>query len=662
MTDQLLTSASVGPITVPNRIVFTAPGPAYAGLDENANLPTEDLAAYWGQMARGGVGLLVTEPQSVHPASTPNPRTIENVSDAIVPLYRNVAYAVHDAGGKIVGSLWHAGILAAPAYRNLPLWGPSAVRAPMGVMVPAGGGGLAYEMSTNDIAELTAAFATAARRLAEATFDGVEVNAASGFLLAQFLSPVTNRRTDEYGGSLENRCRFAAEVLRAVREAVGPQCAVGVRLSPNPYIEPGLTAGDMPEVARQLAATGAVDYVNLMPGLLPDASYPQGTGSEMAVAVRGATGLPVVYNGLATEPEVAGSLVEQGIDLVGMTRAVLADPSFPAKLSAGQQARIRPCIACNQTCTPGPGVMAMTMPYCLLNPAPAEVERLSRQRDGEGQTALVIGAGMAGMEAARLARLRGFAVTVWERSSGPGGQVALIKEMPARATFWKAVEFYRRELAAEGVVIEYGREATEEAIRAFAPDAIIVATGSRPDMPAWAQSANGVTSNTRVLDIREALARGPGAPGTRAVIAMAEVDTGYQALPVAEWLADNGNDVTVVSTAFEPCMNQDFSTSENLYRRLGPKGVRIIPLTDITGLTPGGVATRNIYTHQAGELPADVCLVSHGGVADDSLLDALREWHPNVAGAGDCIAPRDILGAVSDGVRSMDALRLAVRS
>lgn len=661
VTDQLMSGTRLGPIEVRNRIAFTAPSPAYGGMDENANKPTEELAAYWEQMARGGVGLLITELQSVHPSSTPNPRTVENVSDDIVPLYRKVADAVHDRGGKIVGSLWHAGILAAPGYRNLPLWGPSAVRAPMGALVPAGGGGLAYEMSVHDIKEMVGAFAAAARRLAEATFDGVELNAANGYLLAEFLSPAVNLRDDEYGGSLENRCRFVTEVVRAVRDAAGPRLAVGIRLSADPYIEQGLTESDLPELARQLASSGAIDYINLVPALLPDASYPQGAGSDAALQVKSAAGVPVIYNGLLTDPAAAASVLEQGIDLVGMTRAILADPQLPAKLQAGNDDRIRPCIACNQTCTAGAGMAAIATPYCLLNPTPAEVERISQRRDGEGQTALVIGAGLAGLEAARLARLRGFAVTVWERESEMGGQISLIAKVPQRAAFWRAVEFYRSELAAAGVDIQFGREATLAAVDAFGPDAVIVATGSRPAMPAWAASSSGST-NPVVMDVRQALARGPGQPGTRVVIAMTEVDTGYQALPVAELLADQGHEVTIVSTAFEPCMNQDFVTSEHLYRRLGQKNVRIIPLTEATGLTPDGVSIRNVYTDATGTLPADSCVISFGGVSDDSLLDQLREHRSNVVGAGDCIAPRDILGAISDGIRAMDKLRVAVRS
>jgi 2,4-dienoyl-CoA reductase-like NADH-dependent reductase (Old Yellow Enzyme family) len=178
LAEQLLSEFRIGPMSVRNRIVFTAPAPAYAGLDENANRPTQELAAYWEYMARGGVGLLVTEPQSVHPTSTPNPRTVENVSDDIVPLYRQVADAVHDGGAKILGHLWHAGFLGATGYRNLPLWAPSAVRAPMGAMVPMGGGAIPYGMAQRDIRRSSGVCSS--RRAAAQAIRRSEINVANG--------------------------------------------------------------------------------------------------------------------------------------------------------------------------------------------------------------------------------------------------------------------------------------------------------------------------------------------------------------------------------------------------------------------------------------------------------------------------------------------------
>ena len=657
MTGQLLSGMQIGPMTLRNRIVFSAPGPAYAGLDEYANRPTGELAAYWEQQARGGVGLLVTEPQSVHPTSTMNPRTVENASDEIVPLYRVVADAIHDRGAKVVGHLWHAGFLGATGYRNLPLWAPSAVRAPMGAAVPAGGGAIPYAMTRTDVQAIVGAFESAARRLREATFDGIEVNAAHAFLLAEFLSPKVNLRTDEYGGSLENRCRIVVEVLNAVRQAVGPGLAVGLRLSADPYIEPGISEGDLPELARQIAQSASLDYINLMPALLPDASCGQGVGAEVARAVSREAGIPVIYNGLLTDPDVAESLVaDQGISLVGMTRALLADPELPAKLQAGGIDQVRMCIGCNQTCSG----LGFATPYCLLNPAPMEVEGLKQRPDAQGKRLLVIGAGLAGLEVARLARMRGFDVTIWEREKEIGGQVGIAAIVPQRKLFSEAIAFYRRQLGAWGIELTPGREATVEAVESFNPDAVVVATGSAPAMPPWALPASSNGASQQVVDVRAALS-GEVQFGHRVVIAMAEVDRGDQALVAAELLADGGHEVVVVSPALEPCINQEFFTSEQAYRRLLRKNVRFVPITEVTAVHPGEVATLNVYTRKAGTIPADSVVVSNGGVANDRLIDELQARRPNVFSAGDCVAPRDMAGAISDGLRVMEKLTSVVR-
>lgn len=653
MTGRLLSNIQIGPLALRNRVVLCAPGANYGGLDEHANRPTEELAAYWGYLARGGAGLLVTEAQSVHPTSTPNPRTVENSSDAIVPAYRAVSDAIHDGGARVIGHLWHAGFLGATGYRNLPLWAPSAVRAPMGAAVPNGGGAIAYAMTRADIRELTAAFAGAARRLQEARFDGVEIDAAHGFLLAEFLSPKVNVRSDEYGGSLENRCRIVVEILRAVREAVGDRFAIGLRLSADPYIEPGLTEHDLPAIARQIAGSVSADYVNVMPALLPDSSHKEGLGVETARAVREATALPVIYNGLLTDPVVAASILErEDADLVGMTRALLADPKLTAKLEAGKTDEIRACIGCNQTCS---GV-ALATPYCLLNPTPLDVDLLSRNVQGQGRRVLVIGAGLAGLEVARLARMAGFEVSIWERSDRIGGQVNLVAGVEQRSSFARAVDFYSRQLVAWGVDVRFGQETTVETVDALNPDAVVVATGSTPAMPAWASAVDGC----RVLDARAALSDGHQL-GSRVVVAMAEVDRGETGMTIAEFLASRGHQVTLVSPALEPCINQEFTSSEQAYRRLLPRNVRFLTLTEVTGMKPGEVQTVNVYTRQSGTLPADSLVISHGGVANDGLFYALMSHRPNVFAAGDCVAPRDLAGAISDGMRVVEKLASVTR-
>lgn len=659
MNPSLFSETRLGSATLRNRLVFCAPSPAYGGLDEEANQPNNLLADYWEEIARRGVGLIIGEPQSIHPTSTTHPRTIENLSDAVVPLYRRVTEAVHGRGGVIFGHLWHAGLRGASGYRSLPLWAPSAVSLPPGAPAAAGGGSVGYAMRKDDIEELIEAYASAGRRVREAGFDGVEVNAASGFLLADFLSPKVNRREDEYGGSLENRCRLVAEVLDAVRAAVGKEFPLGVRLGPDLYIEPGILETDLPEIAGRLATTSDLDYISVFPALIPDTAGVEGAGADVAGAIRKATGLPVIYSGLLTDVDKAESLVrDAGIDLVDMTRPLLADPDLSAKARAGPSDGIRACIACNQTCTESTttGFGAAATPRCLLNPIGAGAA-FSAQRNGDGRRLLVIGAGLAGLEVARLASLRDFAVTIWERDQVPGGQVRLAARMSQRARFGEAITFYQRQLARWNIDLKLGVTATPENVDALEPDIVVVATGSHAMRPQWCGDANG---SPLTADIREVL-DGAVKPGRRVVIGMSETENGYQALPLAESLADQGHEVTIVSPAFEPAMHQDFYTSENLYRRLLRKGVRIRSCEEVIGASPGEARVRNKFILREDMLPADTVVAAYGGVANDSLYFALCAQRSEVYRAGDCVAPRDIEGAISDAMRIVEDIGQVVK-
>jgi NADPH-dependent 2,4-dienoyl-CoA reductase/sulfur reductase-like enzyme len=251
------------------------------------------------------------------------------------------------------------------------------------------------------------------------------------------------------------------------------------------------------------------------------------------------------------------------------------------------------------------------MPYCQFNPMPAEA---APTRDGEGRRMLVIGAGIAGLEVARLARRRGFAVTVWERDEEIGGQVHLAARAPQRALLDDSVELYRRNLDRWGIELRLGVEATAEAVEALGPDVVVVATGSTPALPPWYRSRNGGSANGTITNVRAVLA-GSVDLGRRVVIAMAETDHGYQALPVAEMLAERGHEVTLVAAAFEPSINQDFYTAEQAYRRIVRKGVHILPSTEVVGVAEGQVELRNVHTHAPSSLPADAVVVSYGGAA-----------------------------------------------
>ncbi len=668
----LLEEVALGPVRLRNRLAFLAPTPAHGGTDDEANLPTEELARYWEAVAAAGIGLIVGEHQSVHPTGTSHPRVVESgpatPAEPLIGRYTKVTEAVHRCEGRIFAHLYHPGLLANPGYRLLPLWAPSALRVPVGAPVPAGGGAIGHAMSEAEIAEVVAAFAEAARRAGAAGFDGVEVDAASGYLLAEFLSPATNRRNDAYGGGLAERCRMVVEVLAAVRAAVGTELAVGVRLGPDPYVEGGLAEDGLPEVAAFLSAPGGIDYVSVVPGLVPDAAAPEAAGSQTASAVARAAGVPVLYSGLLTDLSEAGTLVaEGGLAVLDVTRAALADPGLVTKLLSGGPSFFRPCVACNQTCTTRASQAAMAPASCLFTPLPSGADG-APNRFGDDRSLLVVGAGLAGLEVARLAAGAGFMVTLLEAGPEVGGQLRLAARAPRRARLGRAIQFYEDQLAQWGVEVALDQPATVETVESLDPDFVVAATGCLPDRPAWSTATGGAderpgrgASGLPITDVRAVLA-GQATLGRRVVLAVSHTESGYVSLAAAEFLADQGHEVWLVTPDFEPAGMVDFFTSEAAYRRLLKKGVRIEPTCEVEGVTDGLVLFSNVFSGEAGSLPADGLVLAQGGVADDALYRALRGLRAGVLAAGDCVAPRDMEGAISDARLVMAELALACRS
>ena len=533
MTFGLLSEVRLGPVPLRNRLAFLAPTPAYGGTDGEANLPTEELARYWAGVASSGIGLIVGEHQSVHPTGTSHQRVVEHgpatSAEALIDRYQRVTDAVHRCDGRIFAHLYHPGLLANPGYRLLPLWAPSALRAPVGAPVPAGGGAIGHAMSEGEIAEVVASFAEAARRAAAAGFDGVELDAASGYLLAAFLSPATNHRQDAYGGGLPERCRLVVEVLAAVRAAIGAGLALGVRLGPDPYVEGGLRERDLTEVAGMLAAASAIDYVAVGPGLVPDAGAPEAAGAAAAADVGRVSGVPVLYSGLVTDLSNADALLnDTGIAVLDVARAALADPELVAKLTTGGLTTLRPCIACNQTCTHGRSSSpAMAPASCLFSP-PGPAGAGSGDGWGSGRRLLVVGAGLAGLEVARLAASADFDVSLWEAGTEVGGQLVLAARAPRRARLGRAVQFYEEQLERWGVELALGRSATLEMVEADDSDFVVVAMGCLPARPPWSDEAAGRAAGVPVSDVRAVLAD-RAVLGHRVVVAVGVVHgAGYQ--------------------------------------------------------------------------------------------------------------------------------------
>ena len=454
----LFSSLRIGNVTVRNRILQTAHVKLFTenGVDSNRNV------AYQVERARGGTGLLITGNRLVHPTSTTGmPRFAYQYLKGELEIDRAMTSGVHAHGGVIFTQLNHFGPNATSDSADdlRVLWGPSAVKSPAY-------GETAKAMEQEDIDEVIAWWGRCAELSREGGFDGTEVHIAHSYLLHSFLSPVYNKRTDGYGGSFENRLRFAREVIDEVRGRVGNDWVVGVRITLSDFIPGGLDAGDAVQTARLLEADGKVDYVNVSAAgyhnihmAIQPSDAPDGYLVELAAEVKSAVrDLPVFTIGGIKDPAMAEEIVASGrADMVAMTRTQIADPEFANKAREGREDEIYHCIRGNQGCI-GRVFKGMAI-SCTVNPAAGREARfgIGTLTPAESQARwLVVGGGPAGMKAAETLAKRGHRVTLIEREAELGGQVNLILRTPGRETFGWITKDLDRHMRKAGVEILLG--------------------------------------------------------------------------------------------------------------------------------------------------------------------------------------------------------------
>jgi 2,4-dienoyl-CoA reductase (NADPH2) len=429
----LWTPQQLGPVEVRNRIVFSAHLTNYA----RDGRPTDQHAAYYGARAAGGTGLIITEEHSTHPTDWPYEKLIHGFHRDVIPGYRKITDAVHRHRVPIFAQINHNGGQASSMYSRLPVWGPSAVADPLFREVPKA-------VTHAEIDEIVAGYALVAEHCAEGGFDGIELQCSHSSIVRGFLSPATNHRTDDYGGSLENRARLLVEIVSAVRKEIGRGLALGVRICGDELIEHGTTIDDAVRIAEIVEATGQVDYINTSIGVATASLFmieasmhiPPGYAMFIPSAIRKAVDLPVVGVGRFKDPlQAERALAEGHCDLVGVVRGQIADAEFVAKARAGSTDETRLCLSCNQECVGRMGLNRWL--GCIENP------RTGRESEGVGtvrltakaKSVMVVGAGPAGLQAAIAARRNGHHVTVYEKEPEAGGQVRLAASVPNRAEF-----------------------------------------------------------------------------------------------------------------------------------------------------------------------------------------------------------------------------------
>lgn len=646
---------ALGPVTIKNRIVVTAHALMYGDKD---NLMTQQSVDYYEERARGGAGLILTEAQAVHETSRGlGLRTHQGWPTDVIPVYERLAAAVHKHGAKIFVDLSHFGV---EDYGGMFLDNWRALWSPSGLPSTTYGE-IGKAMSHSDIEELVAGFARSARNAKIAGIDGAEVHAAHGYLLCSFLSPLTNRRTDEYGGTTENRCRIVRECAEAVRGEGGPDFAVGVRLSLTEYTPGGIDEEEGEKIARHLAETGVFDYFSISAGnassfdkVVSPMSMPGPQLVELAARAKKVVGeLPVITANGITELSVAESIVKSGdADLVAMTRAHIADPLLIQKALSGREDEIRHCVRANQGC-----INRMSKNWeltCTQNPAAGREKTLGTGTltpADNPRKVLVIGGGPAGMRAAEVAASRGHEVVLMERDDKLGGQIRYAAQLTTRGRWSVMVHDMERMLEKYKVDVRLNTAATVNSVHDVGADHVILATGStwRTDgFSASLAARPGIPGldHLRVLDPIQAIVD-PEACGDSVVIVD---DTGeYLALGLAEMLAGLGKKVEVVSAKLFLGDNTLFNLDVgHLYPRLYALGVTLTPQHIVGEVNTEGVVLTRIWDGASRVVTAQSLVTVMLRDPETSLLSELENEFP-VTTIGDSLSPRRVDEAIYEG-------------
>ncbi|MGE0798841.1 MAG: NAD(P)-binding protein [Lautropia sp.] len=643
----------VGRLLLRNRIFV----PAHTTNFGADHLPTQRHLDYHVARARGGVAAIIFESLRVQPNCVGRPQAVAGFDRrSIAPLAR-IGAAVRAEGARLLGQIIHLGRQVDGDYERTASWGPSAIPWSATAAMP-------HAMNEDDLQAVIDAHVATALNLVEADLDGIEVQLGHGHLLQQFLSPSSNRRDDDWGGSLANRLRLPIAVAAAVRRAVGPSFCLGIRISADEFIDGGLTLAEMCEATPRIAAAVALDFVNVshsayqgnssLATQMADMAFAPTAFRHLPGAIRSALraaghSLPVMsvcrYQSL---DDAEAAIAAGDADLIGMARAHIAEPALVAKSLAGQAATIRPCIACNQGCA---GMLEKNIAIrCVANPRAGIEGDCPEPEDDPAAVArdiVVVGGGPAGAQAAWVAAARGHRVRLLERGRRLGGQLAQLERVPSRHDWLRLLDYQARQLARHRVEVVLGVDVAAAALAGGVdgprPDRVILATGSRP-APAQLPGAGPV------LDLAAVIAREPSAPRR---IAFVDRTGEWSSLATIEHLARSGHRVTVFSPVAAFAWRTTIYSTLATTRRLREHGVRIATLRRPVHWDGRTLTVEDVSCGEQHALDGfdDVVLAQYG-LADDALHRPLLAAGIAVTAVGDCLAPRTAMEAIYEGHRA----------
>jgi N-methyl-L-proline demethylase len=673
VTDPLLRPFRLKHLTLRNRVMSTAHEPYYS----EDGMPKDRYRLYHAEKARGGVALTMTAGSAVvSPDSPPVFGNLLAYKDEIVPWLRRLSDECHEHGTAVMIQITHLGRRTAWNKADwLPVLAPSPIREPAHRAFPK-------EIEDWDVDRIVVDYAAAAQRMQAAGLDGLEIN-AYGHLPDQFWSPATNARQDAFGGSLDARMAFSLHVMQAMRAAVGPDFLLGIRMVADEDWEVGLSREDGIEIARRFKASGLVDFLNIIRGhmetdnaltnVIPIAGMRSAPHLDFAGEVRAAADIPVFHAARINDVATARHAIAAGkLDMVGMTRALIADPHIARKVAAGQEHLIRPCVGASYCID---RIYEGNEALCIHNAATgreAAMPQTILRSDGPRRRVVVIGAGPAGLEAARVAAERGHSVLLFEAAAQAGGQVLLIARSPRRRELIGIVDWRLAELQRLGVETRFSAWATAEDVLAESPDIVFIATGGVPNT-AVLESGNDLVVST--WDI----VSGAVKPGQS--VLLYDDNGNHPGMQAAELIAASGSELEIVTPErmFAPELG---GLNHTGYARvLQRAGARITINTRVLSVRREGnrlaATLGSDYGPRREERLVDQVVVEHGTLPLDELYHVLRPGSVNrgavdhaalLAGRpqtmisnpdgayrllriGDAVTSRNIHAAVFDGLR-----------
>ena len=637
----LLSPLEIRGITLKNRITF---GAHTANMAEDG-LPAERHLGYYNARARGGAGMIVVEPMPVHRTGVLTRGNFRHEDDGVIPAFRKVTDACHDHGTVMIHQLYHIGAHGDGDNSWEPNWSPS------GTASHHDSDG-SHGMSEAEIEEMIEAFIQAARRDHEAGFDGIELFAAYNALIDQFWSPLTNQRTDRWGGALADRLRFTVRICEGIRKATSDRFIVGLAISGAEPYPGGLSVADKQEIVAWLDVRGLVDYVTVGAGsylndfahIVPSFMTEPMLGPPVAAAMKAVVKhAKVQAEARIRTPANGEQVIADGqADLVSLVRAQIADPELASKAKDGRADDIRPCINCNQQC-----IGRRLRDYwisCLVNPTTGrEAEWGEPTPAATPKNVLVIGGGPAGMEAARVAAARGHRVTLIEKSEHLGGRFRLAAKQPKRHEIGEFLTWLEGQLTKHQVEIRRRCELSVDQVKEIGADEIILATGSRTGTDGFQRARPHIgqlpgADLPHVLSAEDAL-DDLGDLGRRVLII--DDDGGWRGVGTALYLADKGHDVTMLTPALHPGQDIAHTASVGLMMKdLTAAGIETLTSRVALAIEERAVRTQDLLTGEEREVEADGVVLATLPRAETALAAELDVAGLAAKAIGDCVAPR----------------------